>query len=54
MDGFWIFFGIFGLGSILLGIGFTRRETSSGLVLMWLGTILMMTIIGVRISQALN
>ncbi|EKE76118.1 hypothetical protein [Gallaecimonas xiamenensis] len=53
MEAFWVSFGIFCVGLVLLGVGFSRRQGNGGVLLMWLGTLCMLGIICYRILVAI-
>ncbi|TBU99742.1 hypothetical protein DNJ95_03710 [Stutzerimonas kirkiae] len=54
MQALWVTLGIICLGMLLLGIGFTRRDTPSGIALLWVGTLCMLSVIGYRILEAIK
>ncbi|QLF92329.1 hypothetical protein HW090_03570 [Pseudomonas sp. ABC1] len=54
MHALWVTLGILCLGMVLLGVGFTRRDQPFGVLLLWLGTLCMLSIIGYRILEAIK
>ncbi len=54
MDDFWVSFGIFMLGLVLLCSGFSRRRYSGGILMMTTGVVCMLAIIFYRVITALS
>ncbi|SDI19169.1 hypothetical protein [Pseudomonas panipatensis] len=52
MDSFLVTLAVIIFGMFMLGIGFTIRERSSGVLLMWIGVLSMLSVISYRIYLA--
>lgn len=51
---FWVTVTIFTLGVILIGLGFARSQTSTGMALMWGGALCMLALVFYYIPQSVT